>query len=218
MTDNSRRRLGMWLICVSSLTFVVACALSSRSMVIGSGSSGNFAWTFVGTSIGISWKYLLPIFLCGALSVYCLARSSRRPPKFPHCGSRYPCSANSLRAARLFRARYTDRISRRQTSCSMAGRCGQRGAVRGDPRLHYSCTWHYRQCGICVLHLCCSTATRRFGIVGDATVFMVTRCAVGVVVWCGSWYHVETYMNGSLNHLYQREQRNLVSAIVIAPP
>lgn len=80
MSMTAQRRLGIWLVCLSSLALIIAWASFSHWRVIGSGSSGNGSWTAGEITSDISWRYWLPCLLCGALGVFFWARSSRKPP------------------------------------------------------------------------------------------------------------------------------------------
>ena len=83
MSVTTQRRLGIWLLCLSVVAYVVAWVAFSHSQVIGSGSSGTAIWTASKVSSSVSWRYWLPILICGVIGVFCLVRSSRKPPMIP---------------------------------------------------------------------------------------------------------------------------------------
>jgi uncharacterized membrane protein YfcA len=83
MIVTTQRRIGIWLLCLSVVAYVVAWVAFSHSRVVGSGSSGNATWTASEVTSDVSWRYWLPILVCGVIGVFCLVRSSRKPPKLP---------------------------------------------------------------------------------------------------------------------------------------
>ena len=83
MSILTRQKLGVSLMCISGTTFMVAWLLTSHSHVTASGSSGHAAWSVVDVESDLSWRYILPIILCGAVGIFCAAWPSRKPPKLP---------------------------------------------------------------------------------------------------------------------------------------
>lgn len=74
-----RRQLGLVLVSISVLAAIVYQTVGAHSRVVASGSEGNANWVVVSTDW--PWRYFIPIILCGAIGVFCLAWPSRKPPK-----------------------------------------------------------------------------------------------------------------------------------------
>jgi hypothetical protein len=84
MSVSARQRFGTLLIAISMVAlgvFLEAGIRDGHWHYDGSGALGKGFWmTFSGES-GVSGYYLIPIFLCGAIGVFCLAWPTRKPPK-----------------------------------------------------------------------------------------------------------------------------------------
>ena len=81
MSIFTKRRLGLLLICISVVAFVICLiVVPHRVFADSSGPGGSVFW---GGSWELSWPYIIPILVCGAVGVFCLALSSRKPPKLP---------------------------------------------------------------------------------------------------------------------------------------
>jgi hypothetical protein len=81
MSISSRRRLGLLLVCSAIVAWIIALIFFSHSRVIGSGSSGNASWIATETKIDLGWYFSVPVILCGAIGVFCLAWPTPKPPK-----------------------------------------------------------------------------------------------------------------------------------------
>jgi hypothetical protein len=81
MSIFTKRRLGLLLICISVVALVI-CLIVVPHRVFAD-SSGPGGPIFGGGSWELGWQYTIPIIVCGAVGVFCLAQSSRKPPKLP---------------------------------------------------------------------------------------------------------------------------------------
>jgi hypothetical protein len=76
-----RRQLGIVLICISVFAAIAYEIAGSHSRIVASGSEGN-AYCAVGSvELAFSWRYFIPVILCAAIGLFCLAWPSRKPPK-----------------------------------------------------------------------------------------------------------------------------------------
>jgi len=80
-----RRKFGGLLVCISAFAFIVAETFFAHWRVVGSGSSRHgpltSIWTAVEVKSDLGWIYFIPVILCGAVGVLCLAWPTRKPPK-----------------------------------------------------------------------------------------------------------------------------------------
>lgn len=73
--------LGLLLIFISILAAVICLVVCPHRFFAGhTASGGPIFWGF---DLDLSWRYAIPILVCGSVGVFCLARSSRKPPKLP---------------------------------------------------------------------------------------------------------------------------------------
>jgi hypothetical protein len=84
MSLLARRKFGILLIAISVaalVAFLVVGIFRGTWRYDGSGSSGNAQWMAYSGELGVNEYYLIPIFLFGAVGVFCLVWPSRKPPK-----------------------------------------------------------------------------------------------------------------------------------------
>jgi ABC-type branched-subunit amino acid transport system permease subunit len=84
----TRLKIGWLFIALSALSFVVFWIVSvdesitqGHTRIIGSGSSGGVHWVAMESDSKTNMYYVIPIILCGAIGILCLAWPHRKPPK-----------------------------------------------------------------------------------------------------------------------------------------
>jgi hypothetical protein len=81
MNISTKRRLGLLLICISFVAFIICLiVVPHQDFADSSVPGGPIDW---GGSWELDWQCMIPILVCGAVGVFCLAQSSRKPPKLP---------------------------------------------------------------------------------------------------------------------------------------
>jgi hypothetical protein len=81
MKVSTQRNLGLLLVFISVVAAVICLVLVPPRFFAERSVPGGP--TFSGADWDLSWHYAMPILVCGAVGVFCLARSSRKPPKLP---------------------------------------------------------------------------------------------------------------------------------------